>query len=337
MLLIDALYINNGGGKILLNYLVDRLEKEGLAPFYLFDERCKNDFSQIPENRKIFMRASLWARHKFYKDNYHLYSKVLCFGNLSPTIKLGVPIYTYFHQTLYLNIPKEFSLKDRIGFKIKTYIFKELLSNTSKLLVQNEIVKEESIKKLPIEASKIICIPFYPNEDLIVNRGVKKEKYSFIYVSSGYPHKNHLNLIAAFCKFHDTFGVGKLILTVDVQQFKALGDLIDQKTKVGYPIVNIGFVNRTSLIQYYGVSEYLVFPSLEESFGLGIVEAIDSGCKVIGSNLPYLHQVCNPSLMFDPLSVESIFTALAQTVDNVVPPTEKKINNRIADLIELLK
>lgn len=44
MLLLDSLYINNSGGKILLDYLVEILETHKIPTYYLFDERCKGDF-----------------------------------------------------------------------------------------------------------------------------------------------------------------------------------------------------------------------------------------------------------------------------------------------------
>jgi hypothetical protein len=41
MILIDALYINNSGGKVLLDYLIEELEKTDKEVFYLLDERIQ--------------------------------------------------------------------------------------------------------------------------------------------------------------------------------------------------------------------------------------------------------------------------------------------------------
>ena len=41
MLLIDAIYINTGGGKILLDYLIEELEKTDKQIFYLLDKRIE--------------------------------------------------------------------------------------------------------------------------------------------------------------------------------------------------------------------------------------------------------------------------------------------------------
>jgi hypothetical protein len=45
MILIDTLYINKGGGKILLEYLIDYVVEKKTSNdfFFLFDDRFKSD------------------------------------------------------------------------------------------------------------------------------------------------------------------------------------------------------------------------------------------------------------------------------------------------------
>lgn len=335
MLLIDALYINNGGGKVLLDYLVQNLEDHQLEVFYLFDERCSNDFNFIPSHRKLYLKASLSSRHIFYKDNFQKFTKVFCFGNLPPTIRLNIPVYTYLQQKLYLNIPKEFSIPQKLLLRIKSLIFSKGLKNTNFLMVQSNLMKNGFLKKYKFKSDNVLVLPFYPNEDL-KNEEQNRERASYIYVSSGAPYKNHIRLLNAFCKFYDETKRGKLYVTVDSEIFTSLGELIQEKINKGYPIVNLGFIKRDKLIEQYNQTEYLIFPSLEESFGLGIVEAIECGCKVIGANLPYMFQVCEPSITFDPLNEESIYIALVESIKNNVHSTQQTINNGINQLIKLL-
>lgn len=336
MILLDSLYINNGGGRILLNYLVNKLTDNDFNVFFLFDERCKGDYEYIPSERKIFLKASLVNRNKFYKNNEQRFTKVLCFGNLGPSIKMKVPVYTYFHQTIYLKIPDGFTLNNRLLFKIKSILFSRFLKNTDFLCVQSNLIKTGIENKYKFKSSNILLLPFYPNEDL-KNENVIRKSDSYIFVSTGMPHKNHVRLINAFCKFFDESKRGKLYLTVDPSIFVDLCNFINKKIDLGYPIVNLGFIKREDLIKRYNKTEYLFFPSLEESFGLGIVEAIECGCKVIGANLPYMFQVCEPSITFDPFDEMSMYNAfIDSTKDNVVS-TRQIIKNEINQLINLLK
>ena len=154
-------------------------------------------------------------------------------------------------------------------------------------------------------------------------------------MSNSAPHKNHENLITAFCNAYEQTKQGSLVITVPPSNVE-LCQLVVEKQKLGFPIENVGFVDRDDLIKLYLSHEYLIFPSLAESFGLGLAEAIDGGCKVIASDLPYTYQVCQPSLTFNPRSIESIESAIIKAVFQELPDSNKIITNDINQLILLL-
>lgn len=333
MILIDALYINNGGGKVLLDYLVKEIEDKNVNAYYLFDSRCINDFQIIPCHRKTYLPASLIKRHQFYKKNFNLFTKVFCFGNLPPTIKLNIPVFTYFHNRLFLKIPSSLEFKTKIFLKLKSLIFKLLINNTDYIILQSNIIKQEFLKLIDIGSSKVLVLPFY---DQIKYSNLSKVKNSFIYVSSGIEYKNHKRLLDAFTMAYDLTKKGSLILTIDdsyVVLYNEIKLLVDR----GYPIINLGFATKEFLAREYAKAEFAIYPSLTESLGLGVVEAIEGGCRVLGADLPYLHAICKPSLVFDPLSVDSIKDSIIFAIDNTIPNTEQKLFNEVNKIISLLK
>ncbi|WP_336690993.1 MULTISPECIES: glycosyltransferase [unclassified Chryseobacterium] len=334
MILIDALYINNSGGKVLLDYLIEELEKTDKEVFYLLDERIQKEKLQLKKNKVIYLKASLIKRRNFYKENKNKFSSILCFGNLPPNIKTSAKVYTYFHQLLFLDLPKEMSFISKKIYYIKTRFLNAFKKNTDYWLVQTELVKEKLSKKYGIQGSNILVIPFYPPFTSEVNTNIRKE-HQYIYVSNVSKHKNHLRLIEAFAKFYDKHKKGKLILTIPDDASEILNS-INVKVNQGYPVENIGFVDRNSLCQLYMESEYHIFPSLTESFGLGLVEAIENGCKIIGADLPYTYAVCKPSLVFNPLEVDSITEALSLSLQKNTINSESKVKNEINTLISLL-
>ena len=334
MILLDSLYINDkGGGKILLDYIIKKFEEEKLPIFYLLDARVTYD--QLPDDRKLYLKSSSYNRFLFYKKNASKFSIIFCFANLAPPIKLTVPVYTYFHQSMYVNGPLYLNRSFKIKFFFKKLFFKYLLKNTHYLVVQTSLIQSSLVEKFNFPISKILVLPIY--DEPLYHQNVVREKNTFLYVSSGSPHKNHLRLLKAFCKFYDLYQTGKLFLTVDKSSFPILINEIDLIIKCGYPIVNIGHVNRDELFPYYYKSEYLIYPSLEESFGLGLLEAIDCGYQVIGADLPYTHEVCSPSYLFDPFSVESIFRALELSFLGGHQQSQKKIHNSLNSLIQFFK
>lgn len=334
MILVDALHINNGGGKVLLDYLIESFESTELKVSYLLDDRVIDDIHKIKStNEVVFMNATFINRLLFYRTNLKKFKKIFCFGNIPPIFDTGIKTYTYFHNPMYLNVPRDFSNFQKIIYKFKSLILKKCSKNTFKFIVQSEFIKKELALKYQLNESKILVLPFYP--PLPTTSKVERIKNSFLYVSNGTPNKNHEKLINAFCKFYDTYKLGKLTLTIS-PVFIKVHNYIEEKKIMGYPITNIGFVNRNELKINYLNSEYLIFPSLAESFGLGIVEAIENGCKVIGANLPYLYEVCKPSLVFDPLLEEDIMDAMKIACFTNLDNSERLIKNDIKEIIRLI-
>lgn len=337
-ILIDAIFINNGGGKILLDYLYDMLSQIKDNKFvFLIDSRLKHEYQlKQKSNLQIFFLEGFSQRSTYYKKNKINFRSVLCFGNIPPNVKLRAKVLTYFHQPMYLSIPKEFGIIETIKFKMKIAVLKLLKKNTDYWLVQNNFIKDALQKKFNIPESEVVLLPFYPSfsGDGLFSR----KQNSFIFVSNANLHKNHQNLINAFCRFYDREKQGLLTLTVN-ETFPEVLKLIQEKTDQGYPIENIGFVSRDQLYKEYQSHQYLVFPSLAESFGLGLVEAIENGCKIIASDLPYAHQACKPSILIKGSQNENdIFDALVKSINyDEIPFSQQKVHNEIEKLINLLK
>lgn len=336
MILIDAIYINNGGGLILLNYLIEELEKRDLKIIYLIDSRItQNSFNIRESNNIIYQDASLYNRFVFYKKNKRNFSKIFILGNVPPPIKLDVEVFTYFHNSILFDVPEEFPLIEKIKFKLKVLILNVLKKNTDNWLLQSEILKNQFIEKFG-EREKTVVLPFYPSLNLS-NEVFDKQNHpnTYLYVSNAQENKNHSKLIDGFCDFYDKYNKGKLILTVSEKYPKVL-ELIRDKINKNYPIENLGFINRNDLKELYKKSKYVIFPSLAESFGLGIVEGIEFGCKVIASDLPFTYAVCEPSIIFNPIEINSISMALELSLGSHVPETKLKTSNQIHFLIQKL-
>lgn len=335
MILIDSLYINNSGGKVLLDYLIEQVEKNNLDAFYLFDARVNQSFLNIPNDRKVYLKASLINRFKFYQKNQNNFSKILCFANIPPLIKLKSTIYVYFHQVLYISVPEDTPFNKKIVLWIKTKTLHLFINNTNQWLVQTDTVACGLNKKFKIDKNKIKTIPFFP--DLSLPKLVSRKSHYYLYVSNGNPHKNHFRLLNAFEKFSIAKNTNaELHLTIS-DAFPELLRKIDELKKKGVKVYNHGLVKRTDLATFYANSTYLIYSSLRESFGLGLIEGISMGAKIIGSDLPYTHAVCSPSIVFDPFSEQSIYQALCESMNPNIIESKLKVSNQIDELLNLLR
>jgi glycosyltransferase involved in cell wall biosynthesis len=82
-------------------------------------------------------------------------------------------------------------------------------------------------------------------------------------------------------------------------------------------IVKLGHVATADLPDLYRAAEMLVFPSLFESFGLPVIEAMCCGTPVVSSTAGALPEVCgNAALLVNPYSTGDIAQAMATVLCN---------------------
>ncbi|MGC4130445.1 MAG: glycosyltransferase [Bergeyella sp.] len=336
MILIDTVFINDGGGKILLDYLYDEISRSSHSRKFMFliDSRLRAEYSsKNKENIQIVFISGFTERNRFYNRSKHSFSSVLCFANIPPNKRLKAKVYTYFHQLIYLGIPKDYSWKEKVKFKIKIAILDYFKKNTDGWIVQTGFVKKSLSKKFGISEQKIQVLPFYP--PLEHTGTYHRAKHSFLYVSNANPHKNHPALVDAFCKFYDQYKTGHLTLTVSTH-FPQVYNLIREKIEKGYPINNLGFIDRKNLYQYYREHEFVIYPSLSESFGLGLVEAIENGCKVLAADLPYVKAVCEPSFLFNPHETDSIFHTFVVSLTENLQNSKCFVKNNVDTVVKII-
>ena len=76
----------------------------------------------------------------------------------------------------------------------------------------------------------------------------------------------------------------------------------------------LGVIDHSLLPVLYRACQVFVFPSLVESFGLPLVEAMAAGAPVLASNLPVCREMCiDAAQYFDPLDPKH----LAQLLEDV--------------------
>jgi glycosyltransferase involved in cell wall biosynthesis len=326
MLLIDALYINNSGGKVLLDYLISELSKREEDIFYLLDKRCEESYIGLKLKNAIFVEASLKNRKSFYQNDQKKFTHIFCFANLAPPIKCSGKVFTYFHNLLLSEVPSGTPLKKKVILLLKRFLAKRIAKNSDEFIVQTNYAKKSFLKAFGNH--KVSVIPFF--NDFGIKPGIK-QKNTFLYVSDGNPHKNHKTLLDAWTNVN--IPNCELWLTISSnypnvqQQIKHLSDQ-------GYQIKNFTGLKREELNALYGKAEYLIYPSLLESFGLGLIEGALANCKVLAADLPYSNQVVIPTEIFNPNSVTEIAEIIKSASEGKKNNNSQLIvNNEITNLM----
>lgn len=75
----------------------------------------------------------------------------------------------------------------------------------------------------------------------------------------------------------------------------------------------LGYVTSETLGRWYGRARVFAFPSLDEGFGMPVLEAMSAGVPVLAANRAALPEVCgDAALLVDPEDVEALAAALGQ-------------------------
>jgi len=331
MLLLDCLYINSGGGKKLLDLIIEYLNSNSIDTHFLLDERVEAQYNHLPKESKTFCAPSLIRRHLFYKTNHDKFTSVLVFNNIPPSINLSIPVYTYFHNILYLNV----NPIDNFYLFLKSLVIRFFKKNTDKWIVQSYFVKNSLHTFWKINLNEILVLPIFDEKKSCIKNIEKRNNnsISFLYVSDGHIHKNHLRLFEAFEQYW--FYNKNCSLTVTISDSNThLKQIISKLNEKGIPINNIGFVSNNKLIEYYVNTDIVIYPSLNESFGLGLVEAANYNLPIIASNLPYVFEIVEPNLIFDPFSSKDILAAFIKSKQILGCKSKIKTKNKISDLFK---
>lgn len=344
MILIDAVYINTSGGKVLLELFINNQINfhSQKKIFYLFDKRLNLDFNINSNNIEYqILDNTEKARRNFYKKNINIIEKIFCFANVPPPLNISnIDVYVLFHNTLILSSPKlyTFNLKTNILFYIKFLYIKIINRQNYKWIVQTPTVKNLLNLNLKVKETNILILPFFYDEwPKKLNQQNIINENNFLYVADGSSQKNHLKLFEAIEKMPEYLKNSlKFYFTVP-NNFKNIIKKIEILKKNGFNIYNYGYCSKKELEFLYEKCNYMLFPSLTESFGLPLLEGAQAGCKIITSDLPYVYDIIEPFEVFNPYDSISISNSIKKALQKKINnSTEIKITNQINELLNLI-
>jgi glycosyltransferase involved in cell wall biosynthesis len=260
----------------------------------------------------------LWAMSRAasnYKMDVFFFPAVYSYFPLSTDAKIIVTI----HDLIADRHPKLIfpNYKSRLFWKIKQNL---AVWQADSILTVSQFSKWQIADYFDFPDSKIRVIcegarPIFkklPHDRIMAEKLAKyklAEKENFLlYVGGISPHKNLSALIEAFVSVKTALNSKnlKLVLVGDYKDdpfFSAYPSLKKQiaELKLENSVLFTGFVPDEDLVYLYNAAQLLVFPSLEEGFGLPAIEAMACGTPVAasrGSSLPEVLGVAGR--FFDP-------------------------------------
>jgi len=139
------------------------------------------------------------------------------------------------------------------------------------------------------------------------------------------PHKNLPRLIRAFQAVQPEFpGLELLVAGRPQPRFASNPELTALLNSPGLRLT--GYLSDEELANAYAGARAFCFPSLEEGFGLPLLEAMTLGCPVLTSNVSCLPEIAGPAVQVDPYSVEALAGGLRQILSLSPGDRERLVN-----------
>ena len=332
-IIIEASNIYFRGGFVLLEQIIEYCEINNIQTNVYIGYQQVFDFfvTKEYENIELIKTNGLNTLLRYFKKR----SNVLFFCNLPPFVRNNKSVL-YAHNILFFQSPK-FIKGESVVFNLKKFLYyfwiKFFAKNVDTVACQTDAVKKSLLENMKIESE---LYPFYKN---VIPTG-KEKKHEFCYVGSSANHKNNNRLLEAVDDLSGKYQF-KLQMTIEkIVDNKSLIEKIDgiNKKHAREIIINRGMVPYNLVGEIYASSESLVFPSLFETIGLPLIEALQYGLKILSSDLEFTHQVVENPIVFNPESVESIKLVMEKQLKGEYKDVKQKnrIPSKLPQLIKLL-
>lgn len=240
--------------------------------------------------------------------------------------KFVVTIHDLIHQHFKM---KRASTHNSFFYRFKQFgynnVFKAAVSRSENVLVPSEYVKSLLSKNWQVSDEKIKVTKEAAEHKLInISKHMTKEKslkiveslgikgpYLF-YIGNAHPHKNVEALIGVFLKLQEKYNQLYLVLSGQDHYFW-------QRTKEenarNPKIIFTGFVTDEQAVALYKNAVCFIMPSLEEGFGIPLLEAFACSCPVVSSNAGSLPEVGgDAAIYFDPKNSAEMETQINQVL-----------------------
>lgn len=240
--------------------------------------------------------------------------------NSTCLIVLGdIPLRFKGYQVVLLHnqhiIPPKWEGNIRFNFfYFPRLIFRLNQSFGDKFIVQTDLMASELAEAYP-KISKLILIKPMPEPSWLKNHRlsqISSGTFTMFYPATKKLPKNH-QLIAKMDSekpYLDT--PVRLLITITKEEFIELGG---KKESIESWIQATGSLDNHQMVDSYSISNALFFPSLNESYGFPLVEAMRLGLIIICADLPYAKWMCaEEAIYFNPASVKSAWAAVAEAV-----------------------
>lgn len=239
-------------------------------------------------------------------------------------LRAGCPAVWVCHGLDWYVMPWASRFIDRLSHR---FLVPRYASSAAAIIAVSEITRQHVMHYLRVPAERVFTV--YSGVDDVFRRPLDEDraravraKYSLperflLYAGAVYPPKNFTRMVRAYAGVGPARGI-PLVVAGGENRFLSEGELREPEALgIGDWVRRPGWIEQEELAVLYGLSDALLLPSLFESCGLPVLEAMAAGCPVVTSDRYGTKELAEgAAVLVDPESVESIATGIGRVLDD---------------------
>ena len=249
-----------------------------------------------------------------------------CTANTAPLYS-SIPVVLTLHDIIYLeNVDFKGTAYQNLGNLYRRFVVPKIVHKVKLVLTVSEFEKDNIVTKLRLPEEKVQVL--YNGVSPVFNTHYSREqidtfqkKYQLpahyiMFLGNTAPKKNTLNVIKAYVDFclNEKTEIPLVLLDYKKELVVKILEELNQPGLIDRFIFP-GYIPYSQIpLMYHGATIFL-YPSLRESFGLPILEAMACGVPVITSTTSSMPEVAGEAaILIDPFNYKDLSAAIQQLV-----------------------
>ena len=250
--------------------------------------------------------------------------EVLFNPKYSIPLRAGCPAVWVCHGLDWYVMPWASRFVDRLSHR---FLVPRYAARAAAIIAVSEVTRQHVMQYLRVPPERVVTV--YSGVDDVFRRPFDQSrlreirlKYSLperflLYAGAVYPPKNFTRLVRAYARVGPERGIPLVVAGGDnrflsereLQEPEALG--------ISDWVRRPGWVEQEELAGLYALADALLLPSLFESCGLPVLEAMAAGCPVVTADRYGTKELAElAAVLVDPESVDSIADGIRQVLDD---------------------
>ena len=331
---------NKHGMDFVILEIIRELQKIDLEnEYFIFvkpgEDKCLNETSNFHIVELKCFSYPLWeqialplAIKKVKADFLH------CTSNTAPLF-CDIPLILTLHDIIYLEkrTAKNKSIYQDLGFYYRKFIVPRIIDKCFKIITVSDYERERISSHLGLSTDKVLSVyngysnHFKPlnNYQEIIKQYTTASDYLF-FLGNTDPKKNTSRVLKAYSLYLNKSAIKRHLLIADLSDKVIDEILLNENIQDIKPYIHtLGYVPNIDLPAIYNGAFAFLYPSLRESFGIPMLEAMACGTPIIASDTSAMPEIAGRGAqLIDPFNPESITSAILKLeIDNAFYQEQK--------------